>query len=368
MQLRRLAALERRKLADEEKELQARIKYLKALLRSEARRLEVIVEETLAIKDQFATPRRSVILADRRPGGGIVTEADLVIPESPQVIVLTTKGLQRNDAKGFSYRVQPGTTSRAVEAHRMHLRTEAEDTIVLVSSRGRAWWGAVGRLPASVSFSDLGLVKGEEVVGMGILGQDDSLILGTRQGQVKRVQAQDVRSGAEASWSTIVGLSGQEDGVLFAGLGADDAQVLFFTTARANRFSATEVNPQATPSAKGVAGIKVRPDDRLLGGAVVSDPAAKLGAVVASQTGFLKRVPLDEFPVQGRGGQGVLLLNQTKATGPVVAVGLGPMDGAVDLLAPDGKRQRLAEVPVENRPNRGIKLVELDEVAEIRVL
>jgi DNA gyrase subunit A len=79
-------------------------------------------------------------------------------------------------------------------------------------------------------------------------------------------------------------------------------------------------------------------------------------------------VPLDEFSVQGRGGQGVLLLNQTKATGPVVAAAAGPMDGDIDLIAADGKRQRLEGVPVENRPNRGEKLVELEEVAEAHVL
>ena len=55
-------------------------------------------------------------------------------------------------------------------------------------------------------------------------------------------------------------------------------------------------------------------------------------------------------------------------TGPVVAVGAGPMDGAVDLVAADGKRQRLADVPVENRPNRGAKLVEIDDVAEVCVI
>jgi DNA gyrase subunit A len=90
--------------------------------------------------------------------------------------------------------------------------------------------------------------------------------------------------------------------------------------------------------------------------------------VVVSQNGYVKRVPLDEFSVQGRGGQGVLLLNQTKATGAVNAATVGAMDGAVDLLASDGKRQRLDEVPVENRANRGEKLVELDDVVEVAVL
>jgi DNA gyrase subunit A len=368
MQLRRLAALERRKLADEQKELEARIKYLKALLRSEKKRLEVVVEETQAIKERFAMPRQTVILIGEKPGDTIVTEADLARPEGPQVIVITTQGVQRNDAKGFSYRVRPGITSRAVEAQRMHLHTQPEDTIVLVSSRGRAWWGGVGRLSRSASFQELGLGKGETVIGFGILSKDCYLVVGTRQGQIKRVKAEDVTSGAEASWATIIGLAGAKDAALFAGVGDDKGQAMFFTNSRAIRLSTSDINPQATPSARGVAGIKPRKGDQLLGGAVLPDPTEKLGVVVVSQTGFVKRVPLDEFPVQGRGGQGVLLLNQTKATGRVIGVGIGPMDGSVDLLSADGKRQRLAEVPVENRSNRGAQLAELEETAEVWIL
>jgi DNA gyrase subunit A len=368
MQLRRLAALERRKLADEEKELRTRIRYLKGLLRSQARRLEVIVEETQAIKEQFATPRKTIILTGEKPGDTIVTEAELAMPDGPQVVVVTTQGVQRNDAKGFSYRVRPGTTSRAVEAHLMHLDTTPEDTVVLVSDRGRAWWGGVGRLPRAATFKDLGLDRGEQVVGVGVLSKAGYLILGTKQGRIKRVKAEDVRSAAEASWTTIIGLPGKDDGVLFAGTGGEETHAMFLSSSRAVRFAAADVNPQATPSARGVAGIKLRKGDRLLSGAVIADPRAKLGIVVVSKSGFVKRVPLEEFPVQGRGSQGVLLLNQTRATGPVVAAAVGPMDGSVDLLAVDGKRQRLGKVPVENRPNRGKKLLKLDGVAEARVL
>ncbi|MGA9349827.1 MAG: DNA topoisomerase (ATP-hydrolyzing) [Anaerolineae bacterium] len=368
MQLRRLAALERRKLADEEKELKARITYLKGLLRSEKSRLEVVVEETQAIQEKFATPRKTVILTEEKPGGTIVTEAELAVPDGPQVVVVTMQGVQRNDAKSFGYRVKPGTTSRAVEAHWMHLHTEPEDTVVLVSNRGRAWWGAVGRLPRSASFEELGLSKEERVVGTGVLSSKCCLVLGTRRGQVKRVKAEDVKSTAEASWAMVIGLGGEDDGVLFAGVGGDEAHVMFFGTSRANRFVAGDVNPQATRSAKGMAGIKVRKGDRLLGGAVMGDPTADLGVVVASKNGYVKRVPQEEFPVQGRGSQGVLLLNQTQATGPAAAVMAGPMGGSVDLISADGKRQRLDEVPVTNRANRGEKLVELEEVAEVVVL
>ena len=368
MQLRRLAALERRRLADEEQELKARIKYLIGLLRSEKRRLEVIVEETLAIKNQFAMPRKTVILTDEKPDDGVVTEAELAIPEGPQVISVTTQGVQRSDSRGFGYRVREGITSRAVEAHRQHLQTAADDTVVLVSSQGRAWWGAVGRLPLAAGFEDLGLGKNEDVVGLGVLRDEDYLLIGTRQGQVKRVKAEDVRSGAEASWATVIGLSGKDGGALLAGVGGEKAQVMFFTSSRVIRFQAGEVNPQATPTARGVTGIRLRKGDHLLGGAVIPDPDAKVGVVVVSKNGFVKRVPLSAFPLQGRGGQGVLLLNQTPATGPVIATAAGPMDGAVDLIGTDGKRQRLGEIPVENRANRGEKLVELEEVAGVCVL
>ena len=61
------------------------------------------------------------------------------------------------------------------------------------------------------------------------------------------------------------------------------------------------------------------------------------------------------------------LLNQTQATGPIVAATVGRMKGAVDLIAADGKRQRIVQVPVENRPNRGKKLVKVRGVAEVWV-
>jgi DNA gyrase subunit A len=327
-----------------------------------------VVEETSALKERFATQRRTVILTDEKPGDSIVTEAELAVPEGPQIVIATTNGVQRLEASGFVYRVKAGATARAVEAHRFHLRTEADDTVILVSDRGRAWWGTVGRVPTSAHFEALGLARGEKVVGMGILKDDSYLVLGTRAGQVKRVKVEDVKSSAEALWAVVTGLSGPDDGVLFAGVGDDDAQVMFFGTSRANRFASSQVAAQATRSARGVAGIKVRKGDRLLSGHVLTDATDDVGVVVVSKNGFVKRVPLKEFPVQGRAGQGVLLLNQTPATGPVVAAKAGPMKGSVDLISSDGKRQRLTRITTTNRANRGSKVTALPDVAEVAVL
>jgi DNA gyrase subunit A len=117
MQLRRLAALERRRLADEEKELKNRIRYLESLLRSEAKRLGVVIEETTALKEQFAVPRSTVILDQEgavASSSAVTTEADLVMPEGSQVLVLTPDGVERVDADGFSYRASRSLTKQAV--------------------------------------------------------------------------------------------------------------------------------------------------------------------------------------------------------------------------------------------------------------
>ena len=364
MQLRRLAALERTKLEEERQELAARIDYLRELLAAEARRLAVFIEETKALEAQYGTPRRTIILDDAGQAAGLIatTEAELTVPQEPQVIVITTQGVQRTDASSFSYKVKPGLTAKPVEAHLRHLPAGPEDTVLLVSNRGRAWRAPVGRLPAEATFAGLGLDKGEVLTGGGVLTCDHPLrvVLGTRAGNIKRVKIEDLGM-AEASWSAVIGLAGENDEVLFAAVASDKAEVMFFTAGgKAIRFAANQVNPQATPSARGMTGIRLREDDRLVASAVFElDEAAQV--VLISQAGFIKRVSLAEFPVQGRGGQGVQSIEVTNPTGPVVtaAVTTGRAQSC-DVLSARGLRHRLAlaDLPAADRRKRGEKLVD----------
>ena len=376
MPLRRLPAMERAKLKDEEKELKTRIEYLEALLASEARQLAVIKEEIAAIKQKYATPRRTTIV-DAAPGenGTVVTTADLAIPDNPQMVVVTTSSLLRCDVSAYSYRVRSGTSSRAVKAHRMCVQAEPNDRVFFVSSGGRIWVAPVGQVPGESSFPKVGLKKDEGIVYAGVVGDGNpadkvSLVMGTAQGKVKRTTLASLMENLlDGAWTEAMGLVNL-DRVVFAGVCGEGGEVLFFTSARALRIQASTVSDQLTPSARGVIGIKLRKEDALLGGAVIADPKGHM-VFVLSQKGFFKRVPIDEFSMQGRGGMGMLSLNATKATGPVVAATAGRVtrSTAVDLLAEDGKRQRvpIAGIPVENRPNKGKKLVTLTQVKEIVV-
>ena len=369
MQLRRLAAMERAKLKDEEKELHARIEYLQALLASEAKQLEVIAQETAEIKSQFATPRRTTIV-DAAPGEGNapITSANLAVPEHPQCVTVTTSDVQRCDALAYSYRVSTGASSRAVTAHRMSIQAEPTDKVFFVSTGGNIWAAPVGQIPEKASWSQFGLQSDERIVYAGLLKAEGCLVLGTVQGKAKRTAMPLlVESLPDGAWSEIIGLE-EGDRVAFAGVSDDKGEVLFFTSSRILRVSAETISCQQTSSARGVAGIKLRKEDVLLSGAVIANPKGQV-VLILSQKGYLKRVPIEEFPVQSRGGQGVLSLNATRTTGPVVAAAVGKpgRSTTVDVLASDGKRQRLSlrSIPTDKRANRGKKLVELGQANEI---
>ena len=367
MPLRRLTSLETNKLQDEEKELKARIRYLKSLLRSQKKRLEIVIEETGALKEQFATPRRSVILdsEDAVAGAQVVTESDLRMPEGPQVVLVTTAGLERRDRSGFRYAPSNGITSRATTSQLTQVQADPTDEIILISSKGQAWRNQVGFVPEKADFPQVGLRKGERVIGVAVLpGEGAYLVAGTRAGRIKRTRVEDL-SLTSGNWATVVGLPDEDDEVLFADIVGDGAEVLFASEGgQALRTSADEVNPQASGTARGVAGISLKKGDRLIGGAVIpSDQVSKTWVFVVSEKGYVKRVPLTEYSRQGRGTQGVRTLNITGVTGKVAAVAVGTLKDGLDVIFEDGKRQHMPakKAPAENRYNRGKKLVKVGQ-------
>jgi DNA gyrase subunit A len=232
------------------------------------------------------------------------------------------------------------------------------------------WAAPVGQVSEKASLIDLGLKRDQGIVHVGTMGTEGYLVIGTQQGRIKRTEMASLQNVPDRFWTEVIGL-GNGDRVLFAGVCGEKGEVLFYTDSKVLRIETEAVSSQQTPSARGVIGIKLQSGDKLLGGAVVSDPKG-YAVVIVTEKGFIKRVPIDEFPIKGRGTMGVLSLNQTKATGPVVAAGAGKMarSTTVDVLARDGKRQRMSlrGIPIENRPNRGKKLVKLAQPSEVVVL
>ncbi len=356
MQLRRLAKLEYKKLDDERKELEARIKYLRGLLGSEKKQLEVVIEETKEVRSRFATPRRTIIIEHEQGHKQMVTGP--LAPESPQVVLLGEDGVRCEPADSFRDRAATGApSSKAVEAVLRRFVAAPDATVLLVSSLGRLWKGTVARLAQGVT-----LGNDERLVYGGVADPQLKLVLATRSGSIKRVNVEDALNRAEATWGMVIGLDAGDE-VVLAALGSDEAQVFLCSAgqtgeAKLLRFPAGVVNPQATPSARGVAGLKL-PDGEAVKGGLLFEPGSPAKAVVLLTTeGWLRRVSLDEFPIQGRAGQGVQVLKVTDATGPLAGLALIGPDSITDVYSAKRKRLRLdfKGVPAGKRAHPGSNL------------
>ncbi len=363
MQLRRLAALERKKLDTERKELKQRIRILRGLLKSETQRLAVVIEETEEIKEQYAAPRKTAIL-EIEGKDGLVTKEDLMRPKGPQVIAATTRGnLYRVSAKNFSGRQTKGLGKRAVDAPLFYLKTGPDDKVLLISNRGRAWFGPVYRIPDKTDNASFGLKKGEIIISASLVMPDSALILAAANGKAKRTAIADL-SGSEGNWKTVMGGLKEDQRVIVAGLSDGSSNVMLFTRqGKAIKFRESAVNPQASGSATGVAAIKLAKGDAIIAGAIT--PAGEKGhwVILVSETGWAKRVPLSDFPVKGRGGQGVQTLKLTAVTGSVAAAAVAPEKGTINIMSGKGLRHHLGvtEFPKSNRVNRGKQMIDFGE-------
>jgi DNA gyrase subunit A len=365
MPLRRLAALERMKLEEERKELTDRVKKLKEILSSEERRLAVVADETNDIKARFADRRRTVIVDAEEGHQARVTVADLVVPTEPQLVLVTQTGVLRVNAKGYrdSTATRNKATARAVEFPIARIQVEPEQVVALITNKGRLWKSNAGRIGLQISFSQFGLAKDERIIGLGLVRPGQKVVMLTRGGSVKRVNTEDLNGRTEGNWAQVIGLE-DNDEVVVAGIGTDSAHLIIATsgtdtaTPRALRIETKSVNPQATPNAKGVAAIKMG-EDPIIGGALIEPDCMKGFALFVTDKGQVKRITLNEFPVQGRGGQGVQTWKLTKATGLITGFAVVPSAAAdADLYSERGRRLRLAvkDIPAVTRAAKGVDL------------
>ncbi len=365
MQLRRLAALERRKLEEEHAEVRKQIEYLRGLLASKKKILALIKEDVLDLKRRFGDARRTRILEaavaeEFRPQD--------MLPDEDVIVSLTRNGAVRRlpvsayrGPQGIERHVLgPLATERDVLQELVQTNTRA--ATLFFSDKGRAFKVPTHQLPdatqqarGAATHNLVSLGAGERVVGMIPLDHADAegyLCLATRQGKVKRLALEELSSLGSAG-AEVIGLA--EDDRLGWVVRTRGGQELIMVTARgrAIRFKEDEVRPMGR-SAGGVIGIGLADGDSVAALDVVR-PKGEL--VLATAYGFAKRASLDEYPLQGRGGVGVLTTDADKlaTSGPIVAakVALPGEELLLGSTAGAMQRVRLAEVPALARASWG---------------
>ena len=328
MPLKRLAALERKKLQEEYAELLQRIAYLEDLLAHPEKILGVIKEELLGLKQQYNDARRTQIV-ELGVSRASLTVQDMMADEPVLVALATNGALLRESLVDRRRGKLPNKVDDAAPLRLAAGRTH--DEVLLFSADGRLARLPVHRLPEgnAIHPADLGVFqRNDRLVSLLLLSKPDDddeqeqfLVLATRQGRVKRVAMAEARGAVGVTTAMNV-----DDGDELVGAVLSDGSseiVLVSKLAQAIRFAEGEVRPMGLPAA-GVWGMKLSRGDEVaaLG---LARPNAEL--MIVTTAGVFKRTPLEEFPVQGRHGGGVAATRLAQKSGAIVdAVVAEPSD------------------------------------------
>lgn len=364
MQLRRLAALERKKIEAEYKELQARIKELEALLKSPKKMRQVVAEELLRIKATYADRRRTQILHLKEKQQGITALTVQTLPAQKVWVGIGKDGLLGRTAEDKMPRLS-GSEAPLLLAH-----ASAADTLYLASPNGKAAAIAIQTLPQVEKWSEgapwykVSPLKENEPIQVLFslplqrkdLPQGLCLMSVTRGGMVKKTAVSEL-PGPSAQAFTLAKVN-EGDALLWVLWVRDEDEVLLITArGMAIRFAASEVRPMGLVAA-GVSGIKLESGDEVIGAHILSQDASLL---LLASDGRAKRLAPSEFPLQGRYGKGVIAWELPKGVRLVgSALGKDNTTIGIHLRKAASRALRLDEVPLRKRTAvRGDSIVEV---------
>jgi DNA gyrase subunit A len=357
MQLRRLAALERKKIEQEYKEVQKLIKELEGLLRSELKMRRVVAAELEQVKEAYGDRRRTQIvsLKEGEPKKSLLTARDL-LPETNVWLSVTVDGLISRSLEDKMPR-QSGS-----EAPVWLLRVNTRHTLYLVNKDGQAAALSMHAIPETEKPSE-----GDPISRVSALREDDQLaviltmppkeeraeewyvLTATRQGMVKKSALSEL-PGPSADVFTLVRVNeGDELGWVRLSDGSSDV-LLATANGMAIRFSEETVRPMGLVAA-GVMGIKLQGNNEVVGMEVLPD---KGEVFLVASNGLAKRVAISQFPKQGRYGQGVVAWKPpAKVSAVGMTVGKGTMKVTLHLKKLAAKMTRLDAAPLQGRTARG---------------
>jgi len=369
MQLRRLAALERKKIEDEYEQIIRLIAELEDLLANPRKILTVIQQELAELKRKYGDERRTRIQADANRE---LTAEDLVAAEDV-VVTLSQRGyIKRQQIGTFRSQRRGGKgklamITREEDAVRYLLVANTHDSILFFTNRGRVFITRVHTLPEAsrqakglpiINLPGVQVDSGEYVSAIITFPQfepDHYMVMATKRGMIKKTSLAEyakIRANGLIAISLVDG-----DELRWVGLtdGQDDI-ILATRKGQAARFGEKEVRPMGRDT-RGVTGIRLRPGDEVIGMEIVQ-PGGEL--LVVTEQGYGKRTPLDEFPVKHRATGGVIANSLNSDTGDVAAVRVvGREEEEMMLITEEGTilRTIVASVNRYRRASRGVTVM-----------
>jgi DNA gyrase subunit A len=364
LRLHRLTGLEQDKIINEYKEILVKIKEYSDILASPDLLLEVIRNELVAVRDGFGDDRRTEIVQDHSD----LTDEDL-IPQEEVVVTLSHGGYAKSqpiDAYQAQKRGGRGRSATKVKDEDFIDQlfvANSHDTILCFSSRGKLYWLKVYQVPQASRGSRgkpiinlLPLEPGERinaVLPIREYAEGHFVFMATSGGTVKKAPLTQF-SRPRARGIIAIDLRG-DDKLVDVALTDGEAEVLLVAShGKAIRFKESDVRPMGRGAA-GVRGIRLPEGHEVIGLEIVDEGLL----LTATENGYGKRTSVDDFPVQGRGGQGVIAIQTTDRNGTTVGAVRVADEDEVMLISSNGTlvRTSVADISIMGRNTQGVRLI-----------
>ena len=375
MRLRTLTGLEREKLENEYKELEAKIAELKAILADEKKLLGVIKEEIMLISDKYGDDRKTSIGYDE-----FDMSAEDLIPDEDVVIAMTNLGyIKRMTSDNFRSQNRGGKGIKGMQTIDEDFiedlfMTTTHHYLMFFTNTGRVYRLKAYEIPEASRTSRgtaivnlLQLMPGEKitaVVPMKEINDEKYLFMTTKKGMVKKTPMKEYANVRKTGLQAIVL---KEEDELIEVKATDNTEDIFLVTKKGMciRFHETDVRVTGRVS-MGVIGMKFDENDEIIGMQMASQGECLL---VASEYGYGKRTPIEEFKAQNRGGKGVLCYKIVEKTGNLIGAKLVNNTREIMLITNEGIiiKMGVSDISIIGRNTSGVKLMSIDPDSGISV-
>jgi DNA gyrase subunit A len=385
MRLQKLAGLERKKIEDELKEVQALIKWLKDVLKSPKKMAGIIKEEFEEIKSKYADERKTRVVK----GAVKNVSPEDMIAEEESVLVITKGGyIKRTNPDEYKRQKRGGVgvvdlNTKEEDFVTLFLTANTHDDLLFFSDKGKAYQIKMYDVPEGKRatrgksvMNFLPLSEGESVTSVVALTKelkdsDGSLLMVTKAGITKKTKAKDFHD-VRMSGIIAIKLAPGDKLIQASFVGKGDTVALTTLKGQSIRFDERDIREMGR-AAVGVRGIKLSSGDVVIGADIAKkgQKDKDLSMLVVSEKGYGKRTVLADFKIQKRSGSGIKCTNITEKTGKLMASRILTADTEeLVVISKKGQviRTYVEEIPTMGRSTQGVRIMKLragDSIAAI---
>ena len=363
LRLHRLTGLEQEKIINEYKEVLGKIKGLSDILADPDILLQVIRDELAEVREAFGDDRRTEIVQDHSD----LSVEDL-IPSEEVVVTLSHGGYAKAQPIDVYQAQKRGGRGRSATKVKDEdfidnlFIANTHDTILCFSSSGKMYWLKVYQVPQASRGS-----RGKPIVNLLPLDSDERIsavlpirdydegsfvFMATSSGTVKKTP---LRLFSRPRSNGIIAIDLRDDKLVDVAITDGNAEILLVASSgKGIRFKESDVRPMGRGAA-GVRGIRVTPGHEVIALTIVREGLI----LTATENGYGKRTNIEDFPVQGRGGQGVIAIQTSERNGHTVGAAQVGDDDEIMLISSNGTliRTAVSDISIQGRNTQGVRLI-----------